>query len=449
MNFRLSVPIIAAAVLAAACDEPEVYDSSVNEKASVQLTVDWGEFPEGETIPDGYTVIFADIDTLQLNTESNLIDELPTGDARIMLYNVPESCSAEGSIITLYESPDNYNIGSLYTSSADIRITPNIVNEIGVNMIQRTKQIKFSVNENIQSVAVKFEAASKIDVEYNRVFEPKNINLELTKGDNGIFNGEVDYIGFTENSLRLSFEFTMVEDNVERWVFDLTPDKIGNLSKLPAALNIAVEKADSGYEAIVDGVSEKFSMIFVPTAYKVGDYYPDPINVNGVVYSVAEDGRSGKVVSLTNGHYHFRSTNGSAGDNAGVVNTDDGMANMNTVKAKDVAFVNYPAYAWCVTLGEGWYLPAQNELNDFYAIWSENKAIFNGKFEVLGGDEIVESIGGKEVLYFSSTENGSQKLYWKGWKGKNTGNSPYKTPGESGKPHYLFRAIKTFEITEE
>jgi hypothetical protein len=46
------------------------------------------------------------------------------------------------------------------------------------------------------------------------------------------------------------------------------------------------------------------------------------------------------------------------------INKDDGMANMNTIKAINPDLSKYPAFEWCSAHGTDWYLPAYNELSE-------------------------------------------------------------------------------------
>ena len=115
--------------------------------------------------------------------------------------------------------------------------------------------------------------------------------------------------------------------------------------------------------------------------FKVGDFYPDP-NVNlddagavaaieGVVFLVSEDGKSGKIFSLKEGKGLKWSV---TGDVDYTEDTDDGMSNFNTVRAMEPDFYSYPAFAWCASLGEGWYIPAINELVAMREAWGMTQA---------------------------------------------------------------------------
>ena len=107
--------------------------------------------------------------------------------------------------------------------------------------------------------------------------------------------------------------------------------------------------------------------------YKVGDYY-DEGKKQGVVFEVTADGQHGKIVSLTETKIEWAKN-----EDFGVLFTrknpakvliganDEckGVYNMMKVMKNSNWRNKYPAFAWCANLGEGWYLPAIEELKKF------------------------------------------------------------------------------------
>ena len=108
--------------------------------------------------------------------------------------------------------------------------------------------------------------------------------------------------------------------------------------------------------------------------YRVGDYYDDG-KKQGVVFEVSPDGKHGKIVSLQEGRCLSWAVNRSFGTllnrlnpsekHIGADDKRNGANNMATVKWIAVWREKYPAFAWCADLGEGWYLPAIEELKKF------------------------------------------------------------------------------------
>ena len=113
-----------------------------------------------------------------------------------------------------------------------------------------------------------------------------------------------------------------------------------------------------------------------PHVYKVGDIYPNGAaggDVKGIVFEAAQDGQSGKIAALNS--------------------ISDGKANTDAVQGNSA---NYPAFAAALALGDGWYLPARDELSTLFDMQGEliNKG---GYQEMLG------------IAYWSSTLTGSAR----------------------------------------
>lgn len=131
-----------------------------------------------------------------------------------------------------------------------------------------------------------------------------------------------------------------------------------------------------------------------PTEYKIGDLY-DVDGVKGLVFRVDEGGTSGLIVSMTEpetmlawGLEHVLI--GSSIRTSGEQNTAI-IYSLTDWEAK------YPAFAWCKSLGNGWYIPSVNELKELLLIGSSNtfaQAIIDNKATPFASD----------YKYLSSTE---------------------------------------------
>ncbi len=144
--------------------------------------------------------------------------------------------------------------------------------------------------------------------------------------------------------------------------------------------------------------------------YKVGDYYDDG-KKQGVVFEVTPDGQHGKIVSLTesadelewavdnNFGTFFNQDNPS--DNLIVADDKHNGAN-NMSKVRKIARwrEKYPAFAWCADLGEGWYLPAIEELIKFTLDDAVHDAV--NRTLAAKGKELKSK--GEFEWYWSSTE---------------------------------------------
>jgi hypothetical protein len=128
--------------------------------------------------------------------------------------------------------------------------------------------------------------------------------------------------------------------------------------------------------------------------YKVGDYYNDGTK-EGIVFEVYDGGWHGKIVSLDYSEEQWAV--GAVYENrTGATSATGGMSNMNRIKKMPNWKVNYPAFAWCASLGSDWYLPAKDELVLIY----ENRDAINMGLSRRGYEKI-----GKFDFYWSSTES--------------------------------------------
>ncbi|MBQ5888399.1 MAG: DUF1566 domain-containing protein [Bacteroidaceae bacterium] len=126
--------------------------------------------------------------------------------------------------------------------------------------------------------------------------------------------------------------------------------------------------------------------------YKVGDYYNDGTK-EGIVFEVYDGGWHGKIVSLDESEEQW-AVDAVFKNVTGATSKGGGMGNMNKIKKQPNWKSNYPAFAWCASLGNGWYLPAVDELILIY----ENKSTISSSLNEMGYGEITSA------WYWSSTE---------------------------------------------
>ena len=168
--------------------------------------------------------------------------------------------------------------------------------------------------------------------------------------------------------------------------FTLPSDIVGNNFAL---LKVTVV-GDDGKEYSATRV------IVYAKSYFVGDLYPDDVNPVGVVFWVdPDDNTSGKIWSLDEELLQW----GPEGVATNANDHDDGVVNMDIIKALDGDYSDYPAFAWCASKTDGglsWYLPAINELLEIF-----------GQFDIINAALIAAGktpINQMYRFYWSSTE---------------------------------------------
>lgn len=167
----------------------------------------------------------------------------------------------------------------------------------------------------------------------------------------------------------------------------------------------ATPAADASADAPVSGATVYREF------YKVGDLY-DRNGVKGVVCQVTDEGRHGLVLSLDEVMLPWCTRPKSELDLVGADNREDGAKNMEAVarhiEQGGLSWSEFPAFEWCREKGEGWYLPAINEVlvighnyNGGTRVRMDRRARsrFNDRLKENGGERM-----DRMVYYFSSTE---------------------------------------------
>ncbi len=141
--------------------------------------------------------------------------------------------------------------------------------------------------------------------------------------------------------------------------------------------------------------------------YKVGDYYDDG-KKQGVVFWVDSTGKHGKIVSLTESKTRLPWVSNKK-ELKKLIGTDDkenGVNNTARVRRIPDWQSKYPAFKWCTDLGEGWYLPAIEELK-LFTLDETIRNTINQTLTTKGGTEI-PGIGMLNYWYWSSTESNEE-----------------------------------------
>ena len=141
--------------------------------------------------------------------------------------------------------------------------------------------------------------------------------------------------------------------------------------------------------------------------YKIGDYYNDGVR-EGVVFEVTADGCHGKIVSMkqSTSSLEWSSDENEQRRLIGATSKTDGATNMAKVKAVSDWQNKYPAFAWCADLGEGWYLPAIWELEQFMLNKQVHDAV-NRTLKAKKGNKLYNRAK-NTGWYWSSTEENFQ-----------------------------------------
>ena len=180
-------------------------------------------------------------------------------------------------------------------------------------------------------------------------------------------------------------------------------------AETPATPVVAVPAAPATSEAPVQYVAKE---------YEIGELY-NQNGIKGVVCMLTEDRRHGLVISLDEIYLHWSSFRKPDLRVVGADARTDGAENMEKVAAyiaeNNLSWDDFPAFKWCREKGDGWYLPAIDELltighnyNGGARLQSNRQARnkFNNTLKDNGGERM-----DRLVYYFSSTEKDAKEAY--------------------------------------
>ena len=139
--------------------------------------------------------------------------------------------------------------------------------------------------------------------------------------------------------------------------------------------------------------------------YDIGYYYDDG-KKQGVVFEVTADGKHGKIVSLAESSADIEWSSDEY-EQKRLIGADDeynGANNMAKAKQIEDWRNKYPAFAWCADMGEGWYLPAIEELKKF----TLDETIYDVVNRILATKGEMLANKAEWYWYWSSTENKGQ-----------------------------------------
>ncbi len=149
--------------------------------------------------------------------------------------------------------------------------------------------------------------------------------------------------------------------------------------------------------------------------YQVGDYY-NRNGKQGVVFEVSDGGRHGKIVSLNQAEEKLRwCSKDEYQREIGASDEENGINNQRKIQQISGWRDKFPAFAWCADQGEGWYLPAIEELKIFTLNDVVHDAV-NRTIRAKGGTKLFDIGDCCGKGYWASTE--SDYKGDRGWKSR-------------------------------
>ena len=111
----------------------------------------------------------------------------------------------------------------------------------------------------------------------------------------------------------------------------------------------------------------------------------DVVEINGhkaIIFSLDENGHgSAMTIKALRGKKNPWCPDQKTCERLSMSSTDDGYANTQEIflycETNNVPLSSFPAFEWCKKLGEGWYIPSEEQLKQFINFWLGNDQEFN------------------------------------------------------------------------
>ena len=157
---------------------------------------------------------------------------------------------------------------------------------------------------------------------------------------------------------------------------------------------------------------------YVLKQYEIGELY-DQNGIRGVICQLSDDGMHGLVVSLDEIYLHWSEFRKPDLRVVGADSRTDGEENMAKVAqyiaANNLSWADFPAFEWCRKKGEGWYLPAIDEMLTIGHNYNGGTRVQNNRQARNKFNDALKDAGGKRmdrlVYYFTSTEMDEKNAY--------------------------------------
>lgn len=354
---------------------------------------------------------------------------------------------------TISLSASSVNLGGSMFDTAEISVSTNqkkitpVCNQTWMTAKMTGKILMITASEHNETGAVRTgtititagegentatETLSVVQGLRDAASETPVIQLTSQPEDLAAAAGSTAFVTFTTNQSEVTVSFA----ETQNWLsYEVTDGKVtfttlsANTTGSIRTLNVTLTAGSATAEFTVRQFSE------APTGLTIGAMYQ-----GGMIFEIAADYI--KIISLTEGEEFWASDL----TKATLVGTEDnpengGQANTDLIRNQSNFTGNYPAAEWCVSLGEGWYLPSRKELNTF---------IDNLKLKSLAGQEsanaFLAAYGGDPLTfstqyYWTCCEKDASKAWAVRLNDKAHGN--YNKKGETGRP---VRAVKKIEM---
>ncbi len=197
-------------------------------------------------------------------------------------------------------------------------------------------------------------------------------------------------------------------------------DVFGEAAEMPPAADAAAVPAEAAVPADPERAARSSEMLsdgYVLRTYAVGDWY-ERGEVRGVVCALSDDKLHGLILSADEIYLPWSTFRKPDLRAVGAADTADGAVNMRIleqyIEENGLSWDDFPAFAWCRAKGDGWYLPAIDEMLLICANYNGGSRMANNRAARNRFNDSLRENGGKRmdrlVFYYSSTERDAKSV---------------------------------------
>lgn len=179
--------------------QKDIYDSSVQDYGQLAISIQM----EGNAECDRVVVVIPDIDTVEFNGNTIIMDSIPSGTHKVIAYTISDDYIADGCLVTSLDVKEKF-----YAASTSCRVKSSVVNRLNLQLSERSHTILYDITYpdplDYMTVDV-FNVSSSVDLEFNRLMNPNVVNLKLEQYGDCMFGGEFMCFGVTGSEYRMLF----------------------------------------------------------------------------------------------------------------------------------------------------------------------------------------------------------------------------------------------------
>jgi hypothetical protein len=267
--------------------------------------------------------------------------------------------------INLSNQNDQQRLETILYGRSDIQEINTSTNApVTLNFRKALAKLKFDITigvglspadlKNLKAEMHGMNTTGKLDIDGSIVEKSDVAPIPLLIGDRGASAAITIFPGGESEKRSIIFK---IADKQLTW--NIPSDKVFDADKIHHML---VKLTDT--KCYVWDTDENFEPL-----YEVGDYYPNSAEPQGIVYWIepGSNGKHGKAFVSNFGHTVWGQSGGIFGSPNkffGATSEDDGLANTQRIASISS---REKSIQYCLSQGEGWYLPAIEELRFLYA----------------------------------------------------------------------------------